>query len=339
MSAHASSFPWSEPHNRDLSDPELWERSLRRSVHRREITEAARKHAARRKGAAVAVSASMAVGPIAAPFAALASSGGPRDVVRPDGAGAHVGDRDAVRLAGRVRRHRRGGRGGPAGRGRRRRRDLRPDHARRGGALPVEDGPAGDRPGRRQDVGQALPVQRLLRGRRRQDDLHGLRPRSLQAGRPRRTAPSPSRRSRRRASEDGHEPHGSTTPAPEPVDPATNRAQTTKPAATTPAPAPAPGPGGRRLRHRQDRDAGQRHRHRQLRREPRRPRPRRQGHRRPHRHRGPRRPVRHRHHRPAPTAAATATSSASSTPAASPRATPTSRRSTRPRAPTSTSAT
>src|SRR3954471_15462607 len=66
------------PYNRDLSDPSLWERSLRRSVHRREITELARKHAARRKGAAVAVSASMAVGPAAAPFAALAASGGPR---------------------------------------------------------------------------------------------------------------------------------------------------------------------------------------------------------------------------------------------------------------------
>ena len=55
--------PIERPYNRDLSDSELWERSLRRCVHRREITEAARKHAARRKGAAVAVCASMAVGP------------------------------------------------------------------------------------------------------------------------------------------------------------------------------------------------------------------------------------------------------------------------------------
>ncbi len=65
---------------------ELWERSLRRSQHRREITELARKRAARRKGAALAVSASMAAGPAAAPFAALASSGGRRSVRRRRGA-------------------------------------------------------------------------------------------------------------------------------------------------------------------------------------------------------------------------------------------------------------
>ena len=75
MSAHIRSFPAAESYNRDLSDFELWERSLRRSVHRREITELARKHAARRKGAAIAVTASMAAGPTAAPFAAAASSG------------------------------------------------------------------------------------------------------------------------------------------------------------------------------------------------------------------------------------------------------------------------
>jgi hypothetical protein len=80
LSAHVWSFPNDEPYNRDLSDSELWERSLRRSQHRREITEAARKGAARRKGAAVAVSASMAVGPAAAPFAALASVGGGKSV-------------------------------------------------------------------------------------------------------------------------------------------------------------------------------------------------------------------------------------------------------------------
>ena len=75
MSAHIRSFPAAESYNRDLSNFELWERSLRRSVHRREITELARKHAARRKGAAIAVTASMAAGPTAAPFAAAASSG------------------------------------------------------------------------------------------------------------------------------------------------------------------------------------------------------------------------------------------------------------------------
>ncbi|MDA0185233.1 peptidoglycan DD-metalloendopeptidase family protein, partial [Solirubrobacter phytolaccae] len=80
MSAHELSFPYVAPRNRDLSDAELWQRSLRRSVHRREITEAARKHAMRRKGAAVAVTASMAAGPVAAPFAAVASVGGKRSV-------------------------------------------------------------------------------------------------------------------------------------------------------------------------------------------------------------------------------------------------------------------
>ena len=106
MSAHVWSFPNDAPYNRDLSDFELWERSLRRSVHRREITEAARKGAARRKGAAVAVSASMAVGPAASPFAALASAKASRGV---GGFASRcpsvVGDLDAVGLAGRVRRH------------------------------------------------------------------------------------------------------------------------------------------------------------------------------------------------------------------------------------------
>ena len=76
MSAHGSSFPFEVPYNRDLSDVALWERSLRRSVHRREITEAARKHAARRKGAAVVVSASMAAGPTLSPLAAVARTSG-----------------------------------------------------------------------------------------------------------------------------------------------------------------------------------------------------------------------------------------------------------------------
>ena len=78
MSAHDLSFPYVTSNNRDLVDAELWARSLRRSVHRREITEAARKHAMRRKSAAVAVTASMAAGPVVAPFAAVASAGGSR---------------------------------------------------------------------------------------------------------------------------------------------------------------------------------------------------------------------------------------------------------------------
>ena len=76
MSAHVSSFPLEVPYNRDLSDVALWERSLRRSVHRREITEAARKHAARRKGAAVVVSASMAAGRRGRRWPRVARSGG-----------------------------------------------------------------------------------------------------------------------------------------------------------------------------------------------------------------------------------------------------------------------
>jgi len=80
LSSHDLSFPYTGSRNRDLSDAELWARSLRRSVHRREITEAARKHAVRRKGAAVAVTASMAAGPVAAPFTAVASVGGSRSV-------------------------------------------------------------------------------------------------------------------------------------------------------------------------------------------------------------------------------------------------------------------
>ncbi|HET6550259.1 MAG TPA: peptidoglycan DD-metalloendopeptidase family protein [Solirubrobacter sp.] len=95
MSAHDSSFPFESPDNRDLSDPALWERSIRRSQHRREITEAARKHAARRKGAAVVVSASMAAGPTAAPFAALARTGG---AVAPSGAVDRGSSRSAISL-------------------------------------------------------------------------------------------------------------------------------------------------------------------------------------------------------------------------------------------------
>src|SRR5262249_8556713 len=47
-----------------------------RALHRREIAALSRKHAARRKGATIAVTASMAAGPSVLPIAALASSGG-----------------------------------------------------------------------------------------------------------------------------------------------------------------------------------------------------------------------------------------------------------------------
>jgi hypothetical protein len=60
------SFPIDSSYTRDLSDPELWARSQSRAVHRREIAALSRKHAARRKSATLAVTASMAAGPDAA---------------------------------------------------------------------------------------------------------------------------------------------------------------------------------------------------------------------------------------------------------------------------------
>ena len=187
MSAHVWSSQIDEPYNRDLSDFELWERSLRRSQHRREITEAARKHAARRKGAAVAVTASMAVG-----------AGGV--AVR----GAGVGEQ---RSAGRVR--------GAAGR-----RPPRRSRCPRSSLVAFGDtgeavaavqrqvgvdddgifGPItrgaverlpealrapGDRARRRADVAGAVQVQRDLRGRGRQDG-HDRLQRRRRASAPRR---------------------------------------------------------------------------------------------------------------------------------------------------------
>ncbi len=82
MSGRELLFPIDPPYCRDLSDPALWERSLRRSVHRREIAELSRKYARRRKATAVAVSTAVATGPTAAPLAAVASaSQGPRPAV------------------------------------------------------------------------------------------------------------------------------------------------------------------------------------------------------------------------------------------------------------------
>ena len=70
-------------------------------MHRREITEAARKHAARRKGAAVAVTASMAVGPGGrAVRGAGVARGGARPSRRPPAPSASAISH-AVGLAGR----------------------------------------------------------------------------------------------------------------------------------------------------------------------------------------------------------------------------------------------
>ena len=168
MSAHVKSFPFAAPNNRDLSDFELWERSLRRSMHRREITEAARKHAARRKGAALAVTASMAAGPAAAPFAALASTGGGRSVATgsasprsaielPSGSLVSFGDTGAAVAA--VQRQvgvDDDGIFGPITRG-------------AVGFVPEALRAARDGRGRHAHVDGAVQVQRLDRGRRRQD--------------------------------------------------------------------------------------------------------------------------------------------------------------------------
>src|SRR3954452_13811008 len=102
------SFPIDSSYTRDLSDPELWARSQSRAVHRREIAALSRKHAARRKGATLAVTASIGARPSVLPLAAVASSGsGARSVATastparssihlPSGALVSEGDTGAV---------------------------------------------------------------------------------------------------------------------------------------------------------------------------------------------------------------------------------------------------
>jgi Meckel syndrome type 1 protein len=58
------------PVPRDLADPELWARSLRRSRQRRALAAIERKHAPRRKAAALAVSGAVAASPVLPPLAA-----------------------------------------------------------------------------------------------------------------------------------------------------------------------------------------------------------------------------------------------------------------------------
>src|SRR3954451_23864798 len=103
------SFPIDSSYTRDLSDPEIWARSQSRALHRREIAALSRKHAARRKGATLAVTASMAAGPTVLPLAAVAASGsGSRSVATtparssihlPSGALVSEGDTGAVVVA------------------------------------------------------------------------------------------------------------------------------------------------------------------------------------------------------------------------------------------------
>ena len=57
-----SPIPYDHP-ERDISSHELWQRSLRRSRHRREIAERTRRPRARRKAASVATAATMIATP------------------------------------------------------------------------------------------------------------------------------------------------------------------------------------------------------------------------------------------------------------------------------------
>ena len=62
-------------HTRDLGAFDLWERSLKRSRHRRRIAEINRRSRRRRKGTSVAVSAALAAGPAMPTATAIADAG------------------------------------------------------------------------------------------------------------------------------------------------------------------------------------------------------------------------------------------------------------------------
>ena len=63
------------PATRDLSSTDLWHDSLERSKRRRELSELARKHQSRQKGASLAVTAAMATTPMAPTLTAFKSKG------------------------------------------------------------------------------------------------------------------------------------------------------------------------------------------------------------------------------------------------------------------------
>ena len=63
------------PATRDLSSTDLWHESLERSRRRRELSELARKHQSRQKGASLAVTAAMAATPVAPTLSALKGKG------------------------------------------------------------------------------------------------------------------------------------------------------------------------------------------------------------------------------------------------------------------------
>jgi hypothetical protein len=66
------------PATRDLSSTDLWHDSLERSKRRRELSELARKHQSRQKGASLAVTAAMATTPIAPTLTALSKGKSPK---------------------------------------------------------------------------------------------------------------------------------------------------------------------------------------------------------------------------------------------------------------------
>ena len=69
-----STLPYSSP-ERDISSHELWERSITRSRHRREIADLSRRHRGRRKSLSAVLTAAMVAGPTV-PRLAIAQPGG-----------------------------------------------------------------------------------------------------------------------------------------------------------------------------------------------------------------------------------------------------------------------
>ena len=172
---------------RDLAALDLWEGSLERSRQRRRLLAASRSHRQRRKGTSLAVGAAMLAAPVVPAFAGVVAWRRQRSGAR--GRARHLvgrrrdGRADAV---ARLRRRRARGRRDPEAGRRHRRRDLRPDHAGRGRALPARPFPRRDRRRRRPHLGGAVQRARavLRRAGRVAGDRHaGERDRAAR-GRP-----------------------------------------------------------------------------------------------------------------------------------------------------------